>query len=153
MSGKSLMHGHGESYSGIVPTKQPNKGGRPLAEVAEGRPLAKENTPQPNPCQTQSWESGPSGLERVREAARKDGKHPIRMCASMPNIPRSEVRTVCVRSARTGLCGGQRVTAVPTATGTHHIRLRVHFHPGQPRAITYSSVLSLNQLPWFHVVL
>ena len=116
MSGKSLMHGHGESYSGIVPTKQPNKGGRPLAEVAEGRPLAKENTPQPNPCQTQSWESGPSGLERVREAARKDGKHPIRMCASMPNIPRSEVRTVCVRSARTGLCGGQRVTAVPTAT-------------------------------------
>ena len=118
MSGKSLMHGHGESYSGIVPTKQPNKGGRPLAEVAEGRPLAKENTPQPNPCQTQSWESGPSGLERVREAARKDGKHPIRMCASMPNIPRSEVRTVCVRSARTGLRGGQRVTAVPTATAS-----------------------------------
>ena len=66
MSGKSLMHGHGESYSGIVPTKQPNKGGRPLAEVAEGRPLAKENTPQPNPCQTQSWESGPGWLERVR---------------------------------------------------------------------------------------
>jgi hypothetical protein len=40
----------------------------------EGRPLTKENTPQPNPCQTQSWESGPSGLERVREAARKEGK-------------------------------------------------------------------------------
>jgi hypothetical protein len=66
MSGKSLMHGQGESYSGIVPTKQPNKDGRPSAEVAEGRPLTKENTPQPNPCQTPSWESGPSGLERVR---------------------------------------------------------------------------------------
>ena len=34
----------------------------------------------------------------------------------MPNIPTSEARTVCVSSARTGLCGGQRVTAVPTAT-------------------------------------
>jgi hypothetical protein len=66
MSGKSLMHGQGESYSGIVPAKQPNEGGRPSEEAAEGRPLTKENTPQPNPCQTQGWETGPSGLERVR---------------------------------------------------------------------------------------
>ena len=28
MSGKSLMHGQGESYHGIVLTKQPNKDGR-----------------------------------------------------------------------------------------------------------------------------
>ena len=27
MSGKSLVHGQGESYHGVVPTKQPNKGG------------------------------------------------------------------------------------------------------------------------------
>jgi hypothetical protein len=27
MSGKSFMYGHGESYRGIVPAKQPNKGG------------------------------------------------------------------------------------------------------------------------------
>jgi RNA-directed DNA polymerase len=74
MSDKSLMHDHGESNSGIVPTKQPNKGGEPLAEAGEGRPLTKENTHQPNPCRTPSRESGLSGLERVREAARKDGK-------------------------------------------------------------------------------
>jgi hypothetical protein len=66
MSDKSLMHGQGESYSGVVPTKQPNEGGRPPEEVAEGRPLTKENTPRPNPCQTQNWEGGPSGLARVR---------------------------------------------------------------------------------------
>jgi len=66
MSGKSLMHGQGESYRGIVPTKQPNKDGRPSEEAVEGRPLTEENMPQPNPCQTQSWESGSSGLERVR---------------------------------------------------------------------------------------
>ena len=40
----------------------------------EGRPLTKENTPEPNSCRTPSRENGRSGLERVREAARKDGK-------------------------------------------------------------------------------
>jgi RNA-directed DNA polymerase len=74
MSGKSLRHGRGESYHGVVPTKQPNKGGEPPAEVAEGRPWTKENTPQSNPRRTPSRESGPKGLERVRETARKNGK-------------------------------------------------------------------------------
>ena len=71
MSHKTHMHGGGESYSGVVPAKQPNKSGRPPAEVVEGRPLTKENTEQPNPYRTQSRESGPSGLDRVREAAKK----------------------------------------------------------------------------------
>jgi len=74
MSSKSHMHGSGESNSGVVLTKHPNKSGRPLAEGVEGRPLTKENTPQPNPYRTPSRDSGPSGLERVREAARRDGK-------------------------------------------------------------------------------
>lgn len=74
MSGKFLMNGRGESYHGVVPAKQPNKGGEPPAEVAEGRPWTKENTPQSNLLRTPSRESGPSGLERVRETARKNGK-------------------------------------------------------------------------------
>ena len=72
MSGKSLMDGGGESYSGVVPAKQPNKGGKPSAEVVEERPLAKENTEQSNPGRTQSRGDGPNGLERVREVAKKD---------------------------------------------------------------------------------
>ena len=71
---KTLMHGSGESYSGVVPAKQPNKGERSPAEVVEERPLTKENTRQPNPYRTPSRESGPSGLERVREAAKQDRK-------------------------------------------------------------------------------
>jgi RNA-directed DNA polymerase len=74
MSHKSPMHGRGESYSGVVPTKQPNKSEPSPAEDAEGRPLTKENTRQPNPYRTPSRESGPSGLERVREAARQQRK-------------------------------------------------------------------------------
>jgi len=53
MSGKSLMNGGEESYSGVVPTKQPNKGEKSRAEVVEGRPLAKENTQESNPNRTQ----------------------------------------------------------------------------------------------------
>ena len=74
MSDKSLMNGNGESYCGIVPTKQPNKSDKTPAEVAEGRPKTKENTQQPNSRRTPSRECELSGLERVREAARKDEK-------------------------------------------------------------------------------
>lgn len=74
MSSESHMHGSGESYSGVVLTKHPNKSGRPLAEGVEGRPLTQENTDQPNSCRTQSRGSGPSGLAGVREAARRDRK-------------------------------------------------------------------------------
>src|SRR6266403_4416127 len=74
MSHKSSMNEGGESYSGIVPTKQSNKSGRPPAEAVEGRPLTKENTPEPNSCRTPCRESGRSGLERVREAAKQNGK-------------------------------------------------------------------------------
>jgi RNA-directed DNA polymerase len=68
------MNGGGESYSGVVPAKQSNKSGKPPAETVEERPLTKENMEQPNQCRTQSRESGPSGLDRVREAARRDRK-------------------------------------------------------------------------------
>ena len=74
MSHKTHMHGGGESYSGILPAKQPNKSGRPPAEAVEERTLTKENTDQPNPGRTQSRKSGPNGLDRVRKAARRDGK-------------------------------------------------------------------------------
>ena len=74
MSDKSPMHDSGESYSGVVPAKQPNKSEPSPAEAVEGRPLTKENTQQPNPRRTPSRENGPSGLERVREAAKQDGK-------------------------------------------------------------------------------
>ena len=74
MSDKSLMNGSGGSYCGIVPTKQLNKSDKTPAEVVEGRPQTKENTQQSNPNRAQSRDSGPSGLGRVREAAKQDGK-------------------------------------------------------------------------------
>jgi RNA-directed DNA polymerase len=74
MSYKPLVYGRRESYGGIVPSKQPNKGGGPPAEAVEGRLPAKENTAEPNPDRAQNRAAGPSGLARVREAARRDGR-------------------------------------------------------------------------------
>jgi RNA-directed DNA polymerase len=74
MSDKSHTHGSGESYSGVIPAKQPNKSGGPQAEAVEERPLTEENAEQSNPYWTPSQASGPNGLGRVREAAKKDGK-------------------------------------------------------------------------------
>src|SRR3954451_5637503 len=79
-----LRFSAGESYSGVVPAKQPNKGGRPSAEAVEERPLAKENTEQSNQCRTQRRESGPSGLGRVREVAKKDKK--VRFTALLHHV-------------------------------------------------------------------
>ena len=47
--------------------------GRPK-EIVEERPPAKENAEEFNPCRTQSRESGSSGLDRVRKAAKGDKK-------------------------------------------------------------------------------
>jgi RNA-directed DNA polymerase len=64
MSYKAHMHGSGESHSGIVPTKRSNE--------------------EPNPCRTQSRESGPSGLDRVRQAAQRDKQ--LRLTALLHHV-------------------------------------------------------------------
>src|ERR1700736_5065581 len=106
MSHKSSMHGGGESSDCIVPAKCANKGGEPLAERMEGRRSAKEI---------------PEHWADAGHRARQFSATPVlRECVRTqngPGVPISKVGTVCVRSASTGLCGGQRVTAVPTATG------------------------------------
>ena len=69
-----MMTGRGKSDSSIVPGKPPNNAEEPAAEVVEGRGLAKGNLPERNVRRTQSRESTPSALERVRQAARRDRK-------------------------------------------------------------------------------
>jgi len=95
MSHKTWMDEDGESYSGIVPAKQPNKTGRPEAEVAEGRPLTEENAEQSDPCRTQIRESGPNRLERVREAAKRDGK--LRFTALLHHVTTDLLRDSYLR--------------------------------------------------------
>ena len=65
------MHAAEESDSGVVPMNQRNKGGKPQAEVGEGRPGIKENTAKLNTRPTQSGASVSHGLSGVRQRARE----------------------------------------------------------------------------------
>jgi hypothetical protein len=103
---KSGMYVVEESSSCIVPAKCPNKSVRPLAEDAEGRQLAKENT-------LQQPRTGLSARVDEYVCCGVCGHNACRLCARHE----SKVGTVCGSAASTGLCGGRRVTAVPTATG------------------------------------
>ena len=67
------MHAGGESDGPVVPTRSPNKAGKPGAEAAEGRGPAKRNPNSQNMLRTQGRESVKSARERVRQAIRKDG--------------------------------------------------------------------------------
>ncbi len=68
------MHGRKESDCRIVPMKQPNKEGKPLAEAVEGRRQPKENVEQSSTHPTQSGERVSQGLTGVRRAAQERKK-------------------------------------------------------------------------------
>jgi hypothetical protein len=72
-----MMNERGKSDSSKVPAKSPNQVEGPAAQAMEGRELAKGNSPERNALRTQSRESMPSALERVRQAVRKDRKQPF----------------------------------------------------------------------------
>src|SRR5438270_2951003 len=105
MSHKSTVHGGGESSDRIVPAKSANKGRGLSAEQVEGRRSAK-GIPRHGPMLDTVPEN--TGALQCR---REDVQPDLWLGALI-----SKVGTVCVRSASTGLCGGQWVTAVPTAT-------------------------------------
>ena len=58
----------------VVPRKPPNGAEASAEEVVEGRTLTKGNTSEADMRRTQGRAGMPSGLERVREAAKKDRK-------------------------------------------------------------------------------
>jgi RNA-directed DNA polymerase len=71
---KTSVYASGESDERVVPTKYPNKGaGRP-AEGMEGSRSTKGNTEENRTPRTQDREGVSQGLQRVREAARRDKK-------------------------------------------------------------------------------
>ena len=66
------MNERGKSDNLVVPAKPPNNAGEPVAEVVEGRGLAEGNTARPTRPGRSAGHGVPSGLDRVREVARRD---------------------------------------------------------------------------------
>jgi group II intron reverse transcriptase/maturase len=69
-----MMNGQGKSDSSVVPTKPSNKAVESVAETVEGSGLAKGNSREGQESRTQCRPNSLDGIERVREAARKDRK-------------------------------------------------------------------------------
>ncbi len=67
-----MMDEYGKSDNPVVPKKSPNKA--VAAEGVEERGLAKGSPPKSKASRTQSRRRVPRGLERVRQAAVRDGK-------------------------------------------------------------------------------
>jgi hypothetical protein len=102
------MNEREKSDSPILPRKLPNKGCGALqpAEGVEGRGLAEGNSLQQTRFRTQGRADLQSALGRIRQAANILSN----VCASLP-----KAGAQCGSSARWDLCGGRRVTGVPTA--------------------------------------
>ena len=105
--------------SGVLALKPANKAGQPAAEWAERRLGTEGNTSQPHTCRAQHRGSVPQGLERVRQAAKARKKErftdPSSMALATLCRQTPKVGAVCPNRARTDLCGGYRVTGIPTA--------------------------------------
>ena len=69
---KPEMNERGKSDGFVVPAKPPNKAAGAVAEVVEGRNAAKGNTDRPTRPGHSAGSDVPSGLDRVREVARRD---------------------------------------------------------------------------------
>ena len=64
------MHAMEESDCRVVPVKQPNKEGKPLAEAVEGRRQPKENDAQSNIQPTQRGEPGAAFFFKASKLSR-----------------------------------------------------------------------------------
>ena len=101
-----MMHEPEKSDLCKVAKKPANNPGQPGAEPVEPRRGAEGNAVEPRTCRTPSRVSVLLGLDRVRQAASP-------LCRDSP-----EVGARCANRARRDLCGGCRVTGIPTAIPT-----------------------------------
>jgi hypothetical protein len=69
-----MTHDHGKSDRLVVPQKSSNKAGRPATETTEGSERAKGNSPEGHDDRTQRRVNASAGIERVRQAVRRERK-------------------------------------------------------------------------------
>src|SRR5215208_8289069 len=100
------MHEHGKSDNLVVPAKPPNKAGGPVAEVVEGRGLAKGNTDGPTRPGRSAGPGVPSGLDRVREVARRDKE--ARFTALLHHVDFARLWAACQAIRPNAAAGGGR---------------------------------------------
>ena len=141
-----MMHESWKSDRSVVPSKPPNKAGsthqrRTAAERVEGRDLAKGNATEPTTPRTQSRTRVPSGLDRVRQAARRNKD--MKFTALLHHVTVDRLRTAFFALKRKAAPGVDGVTweAYHAQLESHlpvlHGRLHRGAYRGKPTRRTY----------------
>jgi RNA-directed DNA polymerase len=86
-----VMHDRGESDGPVVPAKLPNNAQGRAAEVVEGRGSPEGNAASATRSGLSAGQSAPSGLDRVRQVARKDKD--VRFTALLHHVDVDRLRT------------------------------------------------------------
>jgi RNA-directed DNA polymerase len=102
------MHEHEKSDSLVVPAKPPNKATEVAAEAVEERRLAKGNTDRPTRSGPSAGEGVASGLDRVREVARRDKN--VRFTALLHHVDLSRLWAAYVATNPKAATGVDKVT-------------------------------------------
>jgi RNA-directed DNA polymerase len=123
-----------ESDSGKLPMNHSNKGGTPLAESEEGRPLIKENTHQTVTHSTQSEARVSQGLAGVRKVARE--KKGMKFTALLHHLTVGLLRESFLALKRKAAPGVDGVTWEEYETGLEGRLIDLHsrVHRGAYRA-------------------
>lgn len=136
----SGMYALGKSDTGIVSMKRMNKDAQPMkvgqlsAESVEKRPVAKGNSGQATASGTQGPSSASSGLDRIREAARKDSKQKFTNLLHHLDSDLLRQAYLCLR--RDAASGVDGVTWAEYGEGLDErlVDLRDRIHSGRYRA-------------------
>ena len=132
----SVMHGAGKSDGCVVPGKQANKRGPdlPCAELAEGRQPTLRNACNTTAPLTQSGTGATSGLQRVRETARRDKK--VRFTTLLHHVTTDLLRESFLALKKKAAPGIDGVTWVQYADGLEARLDKLHtgVHKGTYRA-------------------
>ena len=135
------MYAMEESDCRVVPVKQPNKEGKPLAEAVEGRRQPKENDAQSNIQPTQRGERVYRGLSGVRRVARE--KKQERFTALLHHVTVSLLRESFCALKRQAAPGVDGVTWKEYETGLEdriadlHSRVHCGAYQAQPSRRVY----------------
>jgi len=102
------MDEHEKSDSPVLPMNPPNKATQLVAEVGEGRGLAEGNTDRPTRPGRSAGSGVASGLDRVREVARKDKE--VRFTALLHHVDLSRLWAAYVAINPKAATGVDKVT-------------------------------------------
>ncbi len=98
-----MMNDDRKSDRPVIPTKARNKANKTVEDSLEGRGLAKGNTERPTAARTQSRTPVSSGLDRVREAAKRDRK--MRFTALLHHVTVHKLRAAFFGLKKTAAAG------------------------------------------------